>query len=103
MAESQRAFVGVREHWLPMSLPTLTMSGKQLVAREASHVRAKPPEAGLHLVGDEDAAGLAHHLHGLLGDRGTIAPEVIEAFGKRIRYFNTFGGNPRPSPWPMRF
>jgi 4-aminobutyrate aminotransferase-like enzyme len=32
--------------------------------------------------------------NGHLGDRGTIAPEVIEAFGKRIRYFNTFGGNP---------
>jgi hypothetical protein len=81
MADSQRAFVGVRE-------------GKQLLAREAPHVRAEPSEAGLHLVGDEDAAGLAHHLHGHLGDRGTIAPEVIEAFGKRIRYFNTFGGNP---------
>ena len=23
-----------------------------------------------------------------------LRPEVIEAFGKRIRYFNTFGGNP---------
>ena len=23
-----------------------------------------------------------------------MRPEVIEAFGKRIRYFNTFGGNP---------
>jgi len=32
--------------------------------------------------------------NGHLGDRGTIAPEVIEAFGKRIRHFNTFGGNP---------
>lgn len=32
--------------------------------------------------------------NGHLGDRGTIAPEVIEAFGKHIRYFNTFGGNP---------
>jgi hypothetical protein len=41
-----------------MSLPTVTMSGKQLVAREAPHVRTEPPEAGLHLVGDEDAAGL---------------------------------------------
>jgi hypothetical protein len=37
-----------------MSLPTVTMSGKQPVAREAPHVHAKPPEAGLHLVGDED-------------------------------------------------
>ncbi|HXQ05081.1 MAG TPA: hypothetical protein VN831_10055 [Bradyrhizobium sp.] len=52
-----------------MSLPTVTMSGKQLVAREAPHVRAEPPEAGLHLVGDEDAAGLAHHLHGRRGIR----------------------------------
>jgi len=26
--------------------------------------------------------------------RGTIAAEMIEAFGKRIRYFITFGGNP---------
>ena len=32
--------------------------------------------------------------NGHLGDRGTNAPEVIEAFGKRIRHFNTFGGNP---------
>ena len=23
-----------------------------------------------------------------------MRPELIEAFGKRIRYFNTFGGNP---------
>jgi len=37
----------------------VTMSGKQLVAREAPHVRAEPPEAGLHLVGDEDPAGQA--------------------------------------------
>jgi hypothetical protein len=57
-----------------MSLPTVTMSGKQLVAREAPHVRAKLPEAGLHLVGDEDAAGLAHHLHGRRG----IRPERSE-------------------------
>jgi hypothetical protein len=41
-----------------MSLPTVTMSGKQLVAREA-HMCAEPPEAGLHLVGDEDPAGQA--------------------------------------------
>jgi len=32
--------------------------------------------------------------NGHLGDRGTIAPEAIEAFGKRIRHFNSFGGNP---------
>ena len=32
--------------------------------------------------------------NGHLGDRGTIAPEAIAAFGKRIRHFNTFGGNP---------
>jgi len=29
-----------------MSLPTETMSGKQLVAREAPHVRAEPPKPG---------------------------------------------------------
>jgi len=52
-----------------MSLPTVTMSGKQLVARETQHVRAEPTEAGLHLVGDEDAAGLAHRLHGRRGIR----------------------------------
>jgi len=32
--------------------------------------------------------------NGHLGDRGTIAPEAIAAFGKRIRHFNSFGGNP---------
>jgi acetylornithine/succinyldiaminopimelate/putrescine aminotransferase len=32
--------------------------------------------------------------NGHLGDRGIVAPEVIEAFAKRIRHFNTFGGNP---------
>jgi hypothetical protein len=41
--------------------------------------------------------------NGHLGNRGTIAPEVIEAFGKRIRYISTpLAATPRPAPWPMR-
>jgi hypothetical protein len=61
-----------------MSLPTVTMSGKQLVAREAPHLRAEPPEAGLHLVGDEDAAGLAHTPRPARNPAGAVRAPLLE-------------------------
>src|SRR6267142_712394 len=56
---------------------------------------ASPFEIGHAVMRDAiDSAAVIDALKSVGKSAALLRPEMIEAFGKRIRYFNTFGGNP---------